>query len=183
MDTKKIVLYSFGLGFVVGLVLYFNGVVHAQDNNTEISPPAITEYVPNKLKVEAGSYNGVTYWPYPSWQIAGFVNNCARSFPTQYPMIQQYLWPNEMGAFCSCVMDKFRQEWAYDDYVQNFQVGVTAGQPLAPILAEIMAEYTQTCTDKLVNNRGKGKAFAPDPDGKTRRDFFTGEKLKPKEGT
>ena len=51
METKKIVLYSFGVGFLAGLILFFNGVVHAQDNNTtEITPPAITEYVPNKLE-------------------------------------------------------------------------------------------------------------------------------------
>ena len=178
METKKIVLYSFGVGFLAGLILFFNGVVHAQDNNTtEITPPAITEYVPNKLEQTAGSYNGVQYWPYPSWQVAGFVNNCMRTFPTQYPAIQQFLWPQEMGAFCSCTMDKFRQEWAYDDYVENFQVGVTAGQPLSPILAEVVGAYTRKCIDVLVQNRGKGKAFAPDPDGKTRRDFLTGKKL------
>ena len=56
METKKIVLYSFGVGFLAGLILFFNGVVHAQDNNTtEITPPAITEYVPNKLEQTAGS--------------------------------------------------------------------------------------------------------------------------------
>ena len=177
METKKIVLYSFGVGFLAGLILFFNGVVHAQDNNTtEITPPAITEYVPNKLEQTAGSYNGVQYWPYPSWQVAGFVNNCMRTFPTQYPAIQQFLWPQEMGAFCSCTMDKFRQEWAYDDYVQNFQLR-SPTEPLPQVLGDLMADYAQECTKKVVEHRTTGIPYAQDPDGKIRRDFQSGKPI------
>ena len=111
------VLFLFGMMVMVGQV---NG----QDNETvsEIKPNVATPYVPNKVEQKPGKYGDTQYWPYPSWQIVGYTNNCVNTFPQQYPQIRQFLWPNEMGSFCSCVMDKFRQEWAYDDYVKNFQL-------------------------------------------------------------
>ena len=113
------VLFLFGMMVMVGQV---NG----QDNETvsEIKPNVATPYVPNKVEQKPGKYGDTQYWPYPSWQIVGYTNNCINTFPQQYPQIRQFLWPNEMGAFCSCVMDRFRQEWAYDDYVQNFQLAI-----------------------------------------------------------
>ena len=81
-----------------------------------------------------------------------------------------------MGAFCTCVMDKFRQEWAYDDYVQNFQLrGPT--EPLPQVLGELMADYAQECTKKVVEHRATGIPYAPDPDGKIRRDFQSGKPI------
>ena len=97
----------------------------------------------------------------------GYTNNCISTFPQQYPQIRQFLWPNEMGAFCTCVMDKFRQEWAYDDYVQNFQLR-NPTNPLPEVLGELMADYAQECTKKVVEHRTTGVPYAPDPDGKIR---------------
>ena len=163
------VLFLFGMMVMVGQV---NG----QDNETvsEIKPNVATPYVPNKVEQKPGKYGDTQYWPYPSWQIVGYTNNCISTFPQQYPQIRQFLWPNEMGAFCTCVMDKFRQEWAYDDYVQNFQLR-SPTEPLPQVLGELMADYAQECTKKVVEHRTTGVPYAPDPDGKIRRDFQTGK--------
>ena len=163
------VLFLFGMMVMVGQV---NG----QDNETvsEIKPNVATPYVPNKVEQKPGKYGDTQYWPYPSWQIVGYTNNCISTFPHQYPQIRQFLWPNEMGAFCTCVMDKFRQEWAYDDYVQNFQLR-NPTNPLPEVLGELMADYAQECTKKVVEHRTTGIPYAPDPDGKIRRDFPTGK--------
>ena len=163
------VLFLFGMMVMVGQV---NG----QDNKTETKPNVTTPYVPSKVKQEAGKYGDTQYWPYPSWQITGYVNNCVNTFPQQYPQIRQFLWPTEMGAFCSCVMDKFRQEWAYDDYVQNFQLR-PSNEPIPPVLGELLGDYAQECTGKVVEHRSTGVPYAPDPDGKIRRDFQTGKPL------
>ena len=163
------VLFLFGMMVMVGQV---NG----QDNKTETKPNVTTPYVPSKVKQEAGKYGDTQYWPYPSWQITGYVNNCVNTFPQQYPQIRQFLWPNEMGAFCSCVMDKFRQEWAYDDYVKNFQLRAP-NEPIPPVLGELLGDYAQECTGKVVEHRSTGVPYAPDPDGKIRRDFQTGKPL------
>ena len=165
------VLFLFGMMVMVGQV---NG----QDNETvsELKPNVTTPYVPNQVEQKPGKYGDTQYWPYPSWQIVGYTNNCISTFPQQYPQIRQFLWPNEMGAFCTCVMDKFRQEWAYDDYVQNFQLrGPT--EPLPQVLGELMADYAQECTKKVVEHRTTGIPYAPDPDGKIRRDFQTGKQI------
>ena len=165
------VLFLFGMMVMVGQV---NG----QDNETvsELKPNVTTPYVPNKVEQSAGKYGNTPYWPYPSWQITGYVNNCVNTFPQQYPQIRQFLWPNEMGAFCTCVMDKFRQEWAYDDYVQNFQLrGPT--EPLPQVLGELLGDYAQECTGKVVEHRSTGVPYAPDPDGKIRRDFQSGKPI------
>ena len=165
------VLFLFGMMVMVGQV---NG----QDNETvsEIKPNVATPYVPNKVEQKPGKYGDTQYWPYPSWQIVGYTNNCISTFTQQYPQIRQFLWPNEMGAFCTCVMDKFRQEWAYDDYVQNFQLrGPT--EPLPQVLGELLGDYAQECTGKVVAHRSTGVPYAPDPDGKIRRDFQTGKTL------
>ena len=163
------VLFLFGMMVMVGQV---NG----QDNETvsELKPNVTTPYVPNKVEQKPGKYGDTQYWPYPSWQIVGYTNNCISTFPQQYPQIRQFLWPNEMGAFCTCVMDKFRQEWAYDDYVQNFQLR-NPTDPLPQVLGELMADYAQECTKKVVELRTTGIPYAPDPDGKIRRDFQTGK--------
>ena len=165
------VLFLFGMMVMVGQV---NG----QDNETasEIKPNVTTPYVPNKVEQKPGKYGDTQYWPYPSWQIVGYTNNCISTFPQQYPQIRQFLWPNEMGAFCTCVMDKFRQEWAYDDYVQNFQLR-NPTDPLPQVLGELMADYAQECTKKVVEHRATGIPYAPDPDGKIRRDFQTGKQI------
>ena len=165
------VLFLFGMMVMVGQV---NG----QDNETvsELKPNVTTPYVPNKVEQKPGKYGDTQYWPYPSWQIVGYTNNCISTFPQQYPQIRQFLWPNEMGAFCTCVMDKFRQEWAYDDYVQNFQLR-NPTNPLPEVLGELMADYAQECTGKVVEHRSTGVPYAPDPDGKIRRDFQTGKPL------
>jgi hypothetical protein len=163
------VLFLFGMMVMVGQV---NG----QDNKTETKPNVTTPYVPSKVKQEAGKYGDTQYWPYPSWQITGYVNNCVNTFPQQYPQIRQFLWPTEMGAFCSCVMDKFRQEWAYDDYVKNFQLRAP-NEPIPPVLGELLGDYAQECTGKVVEHRSTGVPYAPDPDGKIRRDFQTGKPL------
>ena len=165
------VLFLFGMMVMVGQV---NG----QDNETvsEIKPNVATPYVPNKVEQKPGKYGDTQYWPYPSWQIVGYTNNCINTFPQQYPQIRQFLWPNEMGAFCTCVMDKFRQEWAYDDYVQNFQLR-NPTDPLPQVLGELMADYAQECTKKVVEHRATGIPYAPDPDGKIRRDFQTGKQI------
>ena len=169
------VLFLFGMMVMVGQV---NG----QDNKTETKPNVTTPYVPSKVKQEAGKYGDTQYWPYPSWQITGYVNNCINTFPQQYPQIRQFLWPTEMGAFCSCVMDKFRQEWAYDDYVQNFQLR-PSNEPIPPVLGELLGDYAQECTGKVVEHRSTGVPYAPDPDGKIRRDFQTGKLLNKQEET
>ena len=163
------VLFLFGMMVMVGQV---NG----QDNETvsELKPNVTTPYVPNKVEQKPGKYGDTQYWPYPSWQIVGYTNNCISTFPQQYPQIRQFLWPNEMGAFCTCVMDKFRQEWAYDDYVQNFQLR-NPTNPLPEVLGELMADYAQECPKKVVEHRTTGIPYAPDPDGKIRRDFQTGK--------
>ena len=165
------VLFLFGMMVMVGQV---NG----QDNETvsELKPNVTTPYVPNKLEQQQGKYCDTQYWPYPSWQIVGYTNNCISTFPQQYPQIRQFLWPNEMGAFCTCVMDKFRQEWAYDDYVQNFQLR-SPTEPLPQVLGELMADYAQECTKKVVEHRTTGIPYAPDPDGKIRRDFQSGKPI------
>lgn len=165
------VLFLFGMMVMVGQV---NG----QDNETvsELKPNVTTPYVPNKVEQKPGKYGDTQYWPYPSWQIVGYTNNCISTFPQQYPQIRQFLWPNEMGAFCTCVMDKFRQEWAYDDYVQNFQLR-SQTEPLPQVLGELMADYAQECTKKVVEHRATGIPYAPDPDGKIRRDFQTGKQI------
>ena len=163
------VLFLFGMMVMVSQV---NG----QDNKTETKPNVTIPYVPNKVKQSAGKYGDTPYWPYPSWQITGYVNNCVNTFPQQYPQIRQFLWPNEMGAFCSCVMDKFRQEWAYDDYVKNFQLRAP-NEPIPPVLGELLGDYAQECTGKVVEHRSTGVPYAPDPDGKIRRDFQTGKPL------
>ena len=169
------VLFLFGMMVMVGQV---NG----QDNKTETKPNVTTPYVPSKVKQEAGKYGDTQYWPYPSWQITGYVNNCVNTFPQQYPQIRQFLWPTEMGAFCSCVMDKFRQEWAYDDYVKNFQLR-PSNEPIPPVLGELLGDYAQECTGKVVEHRSTGVPYAPDPDGKIRRDFQTGKLLNKQEET
>ena len=169
------VLFLFGMMVMVGQV---NG----QDNKTETKPNVTTPYVPSKVKQEAGKYGDTQYWPYPSWQITGYVNNCVNTFPQQYPQIRQFLWPTEMGAFCSCVMDKFRQEWAHDDYVQNFQLR-PSNEPIPPVLGELLGDYAQECTGKVVEHRSTGVPYAPDPDGKIRRDFQTGKLLNKQEET
>jgi hypothetical protein len=163
------VLFLFGMMVMVGQV---NG----QDNKTETKPNVAIPYVPNKVEQSAGKYGNTPYWPYPSWQITGYVNNCVNTFPQQYPQIRQFLWPTEMGAFCSCVMDKFRQEWAYDDYVKNFQLRAS-NEPIPPVLGELLGDYAQECTGKVVEHRSTGVPYAPDPDGKIRRDFQTGKPL------
>ena len=163
------VLFLFGMMVMVGQV---NG----QDNKTETKPNVAIPYVPNKVEQKPGKYGDTQYWPYPSWQIVGYTNNCISTFPQQYPQIRQFLWPNEMGAFCTCVMDKFRQEWAYDDYVQNFQLR-NPTNPLPEVLGELMADYAQECTKKVVEYRATGIPYAPDPDGKIRRDFQTGKQI------
>ena len=163
------VLFLFGMMVMVSQV---NG----QDNKTETKPNVTIPYVPNKVEQSAGKYGDTQYWPYPSWQIVGYTNNCISTFPQQYPQIRQFLWPNEMGAFCTCVMDKFRQEWAYDDYVQNFQLR-NPTDPLPQVLGELMADYAQECTKKVVEHRATGIPYAPDPDGKIRRDFQTGKQI------
>ena len=165
------VLFLFGMMVMVGQV---NG----QDNETvsELKPNVTTPYVPNKVEQKPGKYGDTQYWPYPSWQIVGYTNNCISTFPQQYPQIRQFLWPNEMGAFCTCVMDKFRQEWAYDDYVQNFQLR-SQTEPLPQVLGELMADYAQECTKKVVEHRATGIPYAPVPDGKIRRDFQTGKQI------
>ena len=165
------VLFLFGMMVMVGQV---NG----QDNETvsELKPNVTTPYVPNKVEQKPGKYGDTQYWPYPSWQIVGYTNNCISTFPQQYPQIRQFLWPNEMGAFCTCVMDKFRQEWAYDDYVQNFQLRNPTDH-LPQVLGELMADYAQECTKKVVEHRATGIPYAPDPDGKIRRDFQTGKQI------
>ncbi len=163
------VLFLFGMMVMVSQV---NG----QDNKTETKPNVTIPYVPNKVKQSAGKYGDTPYWPYPSWQITGYVNNCVNTFPQQYPQIRQFLWPTEMGAFCSCVMDKFRQEWAYDDYVKNFQLR-PSNEPIPPVLGELLGDYAQECTGKVVEHRSTGVPYAPDPDGKIRRDFQTGKPL------
>lgn len=165
------VLFLFGMMVMVGQV---NG----QDNETvsELKPNVTTPYVPNQVEQKPGKYGDTQYWPYPSWQIVGYTNNCISTFPQQYPQIRQFLWPNEMGAFCTCVMDKFRQEWAYDDYVQNFQLR-SQTEPLPQVLGELMADYAQECTKKVVEHRATGIPYAPDPDGKIRRDFQTGKQI------
>ena len=163
------VLFLFGMMVMVGQV---NG----QDNKTETKPNVAIPYVPNKVEQSAGKYGNPPYWPYPSWQITGYVNNCVNTFPQQYPQIRQFLWPNEMGSFCSCVMDKFRQEWAYDDYVKNFQLRAP-NEPIPPVLGELLGDYAQECTGKVVEHRSTGIPYAPDPDGKIRRDFQTGKPL------
>jgi|TARA_Y100000817_G_scaffold294178_1_gene267809 hypothetical protein len=163
------VLFLFGMMVMVGQV---NG----QDNKTETKPNVAIPYVPNKVEQSAGKYGNTPYWPYPSWQITGYVNNCVNTFPQQYPQIRQFLWPTEMGAFCSCVMDKFRQEWAYDDYVKNFQLRAP-NEPIPPVLGELLGDYAQECTGKVVEHRSTGVPYAPDPDGKIRRDFQTGKPL------
>ena len=163
------VLFLFGMMVMVSQV---NG----QDNKTETKPNVTIPYVPNKVKQSAGKYGDTPYWPYPSWQITGYVNNCVNTFPQQYPQIRQFLWPTEMGAFCSCVMDKFRQEWAYDDYVKNFQLRAP-NEPIPPVLGELLGDYAQECTGKVVEHRSTGVPYAPDPDGKIRRDFQTGKPL------
>ena len=38
-----------------------------------------------------------------------------------------------------------------------------------------MADYAQECTKKVVEHRTTGIPYAPDPDGKIRRDFQTGK--------
>ena len=165
------VLFLFGMMVMVGQV---NG----QDNETvsELKPNVATPYVPNQVEQKPGKYGDTQYWPYPSWQIVGYTNNCISTFPQQYPQIRQFLWPNEMGAFCTCVMDKFRQEWAYDDYVQNFQLrGPT--EPLPQVLGELLGDYAQECTKKVVEHRTTGIPYAPDPDGKIRRDFQSGKPI------
>jgi len=163
------VLFLFGMMVMVGQV-------KGQDNKTETKPNVTTPYVPSKVKQEAGKYGDTQYWPYPSWQITGYVNNCVNTFPQQYPQIRQFLWPTEMGAFCSCVMDKFRQEWAYDDYVKNFQLRAP-NEPIPPVLGELLGDYAQECTGRVVEHRSTGVPYAPDPDGKIRRDFQTGKPL------
>ena len=163
------VLFLFGMMVMVGQV---NG----QDNKTETKPNVAIPYVPNKVEQSAGKYGNTPYWPYPSWQIVGYTNNCVNTFPQQYPQIRQFLWPNEMGAFCTCVMDKFRQEWAYDDYVKNFQLRAP-NEPIPPVLGELLGDYAQECTGKVVEHRSTGVPYAPDPDGKIRRDFQTGKPL------
>ena len=163
------VLFLFGMMVMVSQV---NG----QDNKTETKPNVAIPYVPNKVEQSAGKYGNTPYWPYPSWQITGYVNNCVNTFPQQYPQIRQFLWPNEMGSFCSCVMDKFRQEWAYDDYVKNFQLRAP-NEPIPPVLGELLGDYAQECTGKVVEHRSTGVPYAPDPDGKIRRDFQTGKPL------
>ena len=169
------VLFLFGMMVMVGQV---NG----QDNKTETKPNVAIPYVPNKVEQSAGKYGNTPYWPYPSWQITGYVNNCVNTFPQQYPQIRQFLWPTEMGAFCSCVMDKFRQEWAYDDYVKNFQLRAP-NEPIPPVLGELLGDYAQECTGKVVEHRSTGVPYAPDPDGKIRRDFQTGKLLNKQEET
>ena len=169
------VLFLFGMMVMVGQV---NG----QDNKTETKTNDKRQNVPSKVKEEAGKYGDTQYWPYPSWQITGYVNNCVNTFPQQYPQIRQFLWPTEMGAFCSCVMDKFRQEWAYDDYVQNFQLR-PSNEPIPPVLGELLGDYAQECTGKVVEHRSTGVPYAPDPDGKIRRDFQTGKLLNKQEET
>ena len=77
------VLFLFGMMVMVGQV---NG----QDNKTETKPNVTTPYVPSKVKQEAGKYGDTQYWPYPSWQITGYVNNCVNTFPQQYPQIRQF---------------------------------------------------------------------------------------------
>ena len=163
------VLFLFGMMVMVSQV---NG----QDNKTETKPNVTIPYVPNKVEQSAGKYGDTPYWPYPSWQITGYVNNCVNTFPQQYPQIRQFLWPTEMGAFCSCVMDKFRQEWAYDDYVKNFQLRAP-NEPIPPVLGELLGDYAQECTGRVVEHRSTGVPYAPDPDGKIRRDFQTGKPL------
>ena len=163
------VLFLFGMMVMVSQV---NG----QDNKTETKPNVTIPYVPNKVKQSAGKYGDTPYWPYPSWQITGYVNNCVNTFPQQYPQIRQFLWPTEMGAFCSCVMDKFRQEWAYDDYVKNFQLRAP-NEPIPPVLGELLGDYAQECTGRVVEHRSTGVPYAPDPDGEIRRDFRTGKPL------
>ena len=163
------VLFLFGMMVMVSQV---NG----QDNKTETKPNVTIPYVPNKVEQSAGKYGNTPYWPYPSWQITGYVNNCVNTFPQQYPQIRQFLWPTEMGAFCSCVMDKFRQEWAYDDYVKNFQLRAP-NEPIPLVLGELLGDYAQECTGRVVEHRSTGVPYAPDPDGKIRRDFQTGKPL------
>ena len=165
------VLFLFGMMVMVGQV---NG----QDNETvsELKPNVTTPYVPNKVEQKPGKYGDTQYWPYPSWQIVGYTNNCISTFPQQYPQIRQFLLPNEMGAFCSCVMDKFRHEWAYDDFVQYFQLR-SHTEPLPQVLGVLMADYAQECTKKVVEHRATGIPYAPDPDGKIRRDFQTGKQI------
>ncbi len=69
------VLFLFGMMVMVSQV---NG----QDNKTEseIKPNVTTPYVPNKVEQKPGKYGDTQYWPYPSWQIAGYVNNCVNTF-------------------------------------------------------------------------------------------------------
>ena len=177
VKVTAFVLFLFGMMVMVGQV---NG----QDNKTETEtkPNVTTPYIPSKVEQKAGKYGDTQYWPYPSWQITGYVNNCVNTFPQQYPQIRQFLWPTEMGAFCSCVMDKFRQEWAYNDYVQNFQLR-PPNEPIPQYLGDLLGDYAQECTGKVVEHRSTGVPYAPDPDGKIRRDFQTGKLLDGQEET
>ena len=69
------VLLLFGMMVMVGQV---NG----QDNKTETEtkPNVTTPYIPSKVEQKAGKYGDTQYWPYPSWQITGYVNNCVILF-------------------------------------------------------------------------------------------------------
>ena len=40
-----------------------------------------------------------------------------------------------------------------------------------------MADYAQECTKKVVEHRTTGIPYAPDPDGKIRRDFQSGKPI------
>ena len=60
--------------------------------------------------------------------------------------------------------------------MQNFQLR-SPTEPLPQVLGELMADYAQECTKKVVEHRTTGIPYAPDPDGKIRRDFQSGKPI------
>lgn len=157
---------------IIGLVVLFTvlmlvigTVSEAQDNRSneqvQTSPTVQTPYVPAKPDIKPGHAGEKTYWPYPSWQIASWVNRCIQTFPTLVPEIQQQLWPKEMWPFCSCVMDRFRGEWAYRDFIANFHQGAKVNNPS---LNALVGDYGRDCIANVVRERMRAGYF-PDPDG------------------
>ena len=161
--TTKYKIIGLGLMFFV-LMVIMGTVTRAQDNQseeTEIKPNLVLPYSPADKNYEAGKAGDKIYWPYPSWQIVSWSTRCMQTFPTLVPQIRMKLWPQEMFPFCAFIMDQLRHEWAYKDYIQNWNEGA----PKSPALTSLASEYGDRCIAKVAQYR-EGAGYFPDPDGR-----------------
>jgi hypothetical protein len=155
---------------IVGLVVMFLflmviiGTVRAQDNKTtpNIKPGLQMKYVPAEKNYKAGTAGDKSWWPYPTWQITSWTTKCMNNFPRLVPEIQLKLWPQELFPFCSCIMDRFRQEWAYKDFIANFNERAVGNN--SPALNSLSKDYADTCIVNVMEYREK-KGFFPNPNG------------------